>query len=61
MPIPKNIIVCDYSFEMIQCLSTGLRQGWDMQGQKGRLSYLSRDAPMYLQTNALWAQCGSGA
>ena len=37
------------------------RWGWDMRGQKGRLSYLSSDAPMYLQTNALWAQCGSGA
>ena len=37
------------------------RWGWDMRGQKGRLSYLSSDAPMYLQTNALWAQCGSRA
>ena len=35
--------------------------GWDMRGQKGRLSYLSSDAPMYLQTNALRAQCGGGA
>ena len=32
-----------------------------MRGQKGRLSYLSSDAPMYLQTNALRAQCGGGA
>ena len=32
------------------------RWGWDMWGQKGRLSYHSSDAPMHLQTNALRAQ-----